>query len=345
MLAALAQATPAGVGAGEPAASSPVAAALAPAPSPASAFERGLQAHDAGQFERAVQEWTQAAEGGSTAAAFNLGVMFEQGAGVKRDGSGAVRWYRIAAEGGDLSAQVALARLMEAGAPGLQPNVEDARLWYGIALARPAADAEGQGLQRLARERLAALPPADVQMVPFTGGRYLFRGMAAGRCLIALQGRISPDASLTFPKVVRRAKEKGCEAPWIVLESGGGSLPDGIRLGREVHQAGYSTMVGRGCASACGLIFMGGRERILMGPEARIGLHQASQVRGGDSRNRSCMTEAGDPANISILGYLNQVLGTGADGTYLRILTTSCHSMTWVRGEEALALRIATEVR
>ncbi|MFZ4651749.1 MAG: hypothetical protein ACOYLV_13625 [Rubrivivax sp.] len=327
-------------------AQTPETATAGPAPaSRAHAFEEGLRAYEARQFERAVQAWTEAAEGGSVAAAFNLGLMFEHGDGVRRDAPAAVRWYRLAAEGGDLSAQLALARLMETGAPGLKPEVEDARLWYGIALARPAADAEGQALQRQARERLAALPAAEVQMVPFTGGRYLFRGLAGGRCMIALQGRITPDTSYVFPRVVRRASEKGCVAPWIVLESGGGSLPDGLSLGREVHRAGYSTMVARACASACGLIFMGGRERILIGPEARIGLHQASVTRGGDPSTRRCVTDPVAPPNISIMGYLSQVNGQAFAGTLGIILTTSCHSMAWVSGQAALDLHIATAMR
>lgn len=311
----------------------------------ASAFERGVRAHEAGQFEVALKAWTEAADAGSAAAAFNLGVMHDSGTGMPRHAALAAGWYRRAAEAGDLGAQVALARLSEAGGPGLPADVEEARLWYRVAAARTAVDPGDESLLRQARERLAALPAAQVEEVHFAGGRYLFRGLAAGRCLIALQGRIGPGATAAFDAVVERARAKGCGVPWIVLESGGGTLDDGIALGKEVHLSGYSTMVGRSCASACGLIFMGGRERILLGPQARIGLHQASRRSSARPEVRSCISSRYDSAYRKIRSYLQMVIGEASEAVHTRALETPCDSMTWVRSDEAIAMKIATAVR
>lgn len=317
----------------------------APSSARASALERGVRAHEAGQFEIALQAWTEAAEAGSVAAAFNLGVMHDAGAGIPRKAALAADWYRRAAEAGDLSAQVALAKLMEVGGPDLSADAEEARLWYRIAAANQVKAPGDEDLRRQARGRLTAMPPAALEEIAFSGGRYLFRGLAAGRCIIALQGRIGPDATRTFRRVVEHAREKGCGDPWIALESGGGVVADGLELGREVHLAGYSTMVGRSCASACGFIFMGGRERILMGREARIGLHQASRTLSNDPGTRRCESDRFATVYRSIRNYLRMVLGEASQAIHERALQTPCESMTWVRGEEALAMRIATAVR
>ena len=44
-------------------------------------------------------------------AQYNLGWMYENGRGVRRDRVEAVRWYRLAAEQGDADAETALDRL------------------------------------------------------------------------------------------------------------------------------------------------------------------------------------------------------------------------------------------
>ncbi|MDD0759736.1 tetratricopeptide repeat protein, partial [Shigella sonnei] len=51
------------------------------------------------------RENLQAAEQGNAAAQFNLGVMYENGQGVRQDYVQAVQWYRKASEQGDAQAQ------------------------------------------------------------------------------------------------------------------------------------------------------------------------------------------------------------------------------------------------
>jgi hypothetical protein len=61
----------------------------------------------------------------------------------------------------------------------------------------------------------------------------------------------------------------------IRLESPGGHVQPAIQIATLIHERGLDTYVGRFCASACTIAFLGGRQRWL-GPSARLGFHQAS---------------------------------------------------------------------
>jgi hypothetical protein len=61
----------------------------------------------------------------------------------------------------------------------------------------------------------------------------------------------------------------------IRLESPGGNIQPAIQVAVLIHERGLDTYVGRLCASACTITFLGGKRRWL-GPGARLGFHQAS---------------------------------------------------------------------
>jgi hypothetical protein len=61
----------------------------------------------------------------------------------------------------------------------------------------------------------------------------------------------------------------------IRFESPGGHIQPAIQIAMLIHERGLDTYVGRFCASACTIAFLGGRQRWL-GPGARLGFHQAS---------------------------------------------------------------------
>lgn len=65
---------------------------------------------DAGE---AVKWYRQAADQGDVLAQFNLGVFYETGEGVSVDQEQAINWYRKAAQQGHADAQEALKRLEE----------------------------------------------------------------------------------------------------------------------------------------------------------------------------------------------------------------------------------------
>ena len=64
-------------------------------------FQKGLAAHESGDYATALREWTPLADQGNASAQYNLGQIYRQGQGVPQDDKTAVKWYRLAAEQGD----------------------------------------------------------------------------------------------------------------------------------------------------------------------------------------------------------------------------------------------------
>ena len=78
-------------------------------------------------------EWYQkAAEKGYADAQFNLGFMYANGQGVKQDYFKAVEWYQKAAEQGDASAQYNLGIMYKNGL-GVKQNYTKAKEYFGLA--------------------------------------------------------------------------------------------------------------------------------------------------------------------------------------------------------------------
>jgi TPR repeat protein len=111
------------------------------------AYETGLNAAYAGDYETALREFTIAAEAGLHLAQYNLGVMYFSGEGVPQDYALAYKWTRMAAEQGHINAQYNLGTLFYNGL-GMrsevfthwplvlifnQSNLEEALKWYGNA--------------------------------------------------------------------------------------------------------------------------------------------------------------------------------------------------------------------
>jgi TPR repeat protein len=97
---------------------------------PASAdFDAGLAAAGAGDYATALREWRPLAEQGHRDAQFNLGLLYENGLGVARDGATAASWYRRAAEQGDREAAAYLGEMYGEGL-GVARNDAEALRWY-----------------------------------------------------------------------------------------------------------------------------------------------------------------------------------------------------------------------
>ncbi len=95
-------------------------------------FEDGLNAYNSGNFSHALFEWRLLADQGDVRAQNNLGVMYANGHGVKKDNAMAAQWYRKAAEMGDVSAQFNLGVLYSEG-KGVMKDERMAAFWYGKA--------------------------------------------------------------------------------------------------------------------------------------------------------------------------------------------------------------------
>jgi hypothetical protein len=314
----------------------------------ANSFEKGLDYYDKGKFSEAFSTWEKLANNGHLGSQFNLAVLYEQGVGVSKDLQQAAKWYRKAAEQKDINAQFALAKMFEQGI-GVDKNLGEARKWFSRVISNSDTSADARSTQEKAKNQLDIIPKAIENLeVKFEGGRFVFNEASNGYCVIALQGRITNDTTYQFTKVIKMAKSLGCETNWVLLESGGGSLADGIKLGREMHFEGYKTIARHNCASSCGLIFMGGVERILYGANAKIGLHQASQIterRRTGQNERWCASDVHSPIPRDIRSYLRFMIPNTAAEIFDLIMKTSCDSILWVNGQKALDLGIATKLQ
>ena len=91
-------------------------------------FEEGVAAGKAGDHEKELDLYRQAAELGSPTAAFNCGVMYATGEGTPKDETKASEWYRRAAELGSPKAQFNLAMRLRIG-QGVEKDAARALEW------------------------------------------------------------------------------------------------------------------------------------------------------------------------------------------------------------------------
>ena len=302
----------------------------------AAAFDDGVTAFDRGHFDTAIALWTPLAERGDVAAQLNLGVLFEKGLGVAQNYAEAARWYMKAAIEGDQQAQYNVAVMYEKGT-GLPLDHDKARYWYEKVLANTSPDRASLTTKQRARARLGNLF-APEEVIPYGSGRFVLRRSWSGACVIALQGLVDRDANVKFDDAIKKASKVGCKKPLtLLLESPGGTLEDSVELGQEVRSEAIRTVARYECASGCGIIFLGGAERVLVGSRARIGFHQPALDFGTE---KQC--EHSDDGRIR--RYLHFVVPAGADRILNMIRHTSCHSVKWVHGQLALELGVATSL-
>ena len=76
--------------------------------------------------------YRKAAQQGNAKAQYNLGVMYEQGQGVRQNYREAVNWFRRAAEQGLAPAQFSLGVMYDQGR-GVRKNKAVAKEWFGKA--------------------------------------------------------------------------------------------------------------------------------------------------------------------------------------------------------------------
>jgi len=92
----------------------------------------GYQSYLKGDYTAAYDEWLPLAELGDAEAQFNLGVLYDEGAGVDRDLATAADWYRKAAEQGAYNRYYNLGFLYENGGFGLSKDYIQAYKWYSL---------------------------------------------------------------------------------------------------------------------------------------------------------------------------------------------------------------------
>jgi len=104
-------------------------------------FAEGLKAYQRGDYDDADLNWQLLARQGHTISQFFLGVMYNNGIGVKRDLSEALRWYRLAAEQGHTDAQYNLGVAYAKGI-GIGADIGQAVGWWYKAAMQGSTDAQ-----------------------------------------------------------------------------------------------------------------------------------------------------------------------------------------------------------
>ena len=89
----------------------------------------GYQSYLKGDYQAAYEEWLPLAELGDAEAQFNLGVMYDEGAGIDQDLVKAASWYRKAADQGFVDAQTNLGMMYYEG-QGIPRDHAEAAKWF-----------------------------------------------------------------------------------------------------------------------------------------------------------------------------------------------------------------------
>jgi TPR repeat protein len=113
----------------------------------------GYQSYLKGDYQAAYDEWLPLAELGDAEAQFNLGVMYDEGAGIDQSYVTAANWYRKAANQGFLDAQTNLGMMYYEGL-GIPRDLAAAAEWFRRATSQ--GDHEAAGYLKLIEKELSA---------------------------------------------------------------------------------------------------------------------------------------------------------------------------------------------
>lgn len=98
----------------------------------AGAFADGNAAMHRRDYAAALELLGPLAQDGNAVAEYNLGYLFDQGAGVPQNYAEALKWYKRAAEQGLVEAQYVVSYFYRRGR-GLQQNTVKAHMWMNLA--------------------------------------------------------------------------------------------------------------------------------------------------------------------------------------------------------------------
>lgn len=133
---------------------------LQPTASATAGFDEGVAALRSGNYAKAMEEWTKAAEGGDARAQYGVGYLYQFGLGVGPDNAKAKGWYEKAAARNDPDALLALGSMYESGKAGRQDLKEAIKDYRAAAASGRSPDAEfalgrmsmrGRGMERDAK--------------------------------------------------------------------------------------------------------------------------------------------------------------------------------------------------
>lgn len=190
-------------------------------------------------------------------------------------------------------------------------------------------------------------------------------GYSGGNCSdcawVAAQGIIEPNDAARFEAFMRDhyAEYEGLRGGWLFVNSTGGSLAEGLAIGRLVRKYGMSVRVaatfqfepegagrefqsykGGTCASACVFILMGGVEREVHS-ESRVGIHQFNV-----SADRSVREQAALSSAQSILaGLSSYAANMGVSPDLISMASAvDASNMLWLTRRQMEQSRLVTTI-
>jgi PAN domain len=154
---------------------------------------------------------------------------------------------------------------------------------------------------------------AEIEVMP---------GKIQGYTPISIKGGITLGDDERFEQIAL-----GEDKAIVFLESPGGLIQPGLQIGKLIKLRGYLTAVPEGsqCASACGLIWLAGSERLVF-PGGSVGFHVAYREQDGN------VTESGQ-ANALVGAYLSKL---GLNFSAIEYVTRAPpSSMIWLTQADA----------
>jgi hypothetical protein len=138
---------------------------------------------------------------------------------------------------------------------------------------------------------------------------------------------------------------KGIENAKVCFDSPGGSLIEGIRLGRAIRELGFDTDIKAVdwkygdppkamCASASAYAFAGGINRYFRSDTGRLGLHRFVSTSGQNIGDDITQDIAG-----TLVSYLSE-MGVAAEA-FVVASKTGSGDMAWVTAAEAVSIGLA----
>lgn len=161
-----------------------------------------------------------------------------------------------------------------------------------------------------------------------------------GKTHIYADGEITESTAKEFLAFVKANK---IEDAMVLLNSGGGSLLEGINLGSAIRKLGFDTgiatyskgkMIKQGiCASACAYVFSGGVARYYSGKGTRLGIHQFY------SKEPNVSNQTSQEVSGLIVAYLQKM---GVDAFAFTASTLAkADDMLWLTEKEAEKLQFS----
>ena len=214
------------------------------------AMEEGQAAYDRGEYAIALRLWRPFAEDGVARAQNNLGVMYENGKGVRRDIDQALKWYRLAASQGYAGAQNNLAMMYAIGRV-VPRNPVRAYMWFSLA----AASLSGEVGETVTTSR-------DVFATAMTSQQIAAAMELVRRCLAANYKNCESDSEAA----AAGAPREPASTPAVARTSHGVRIEDYPVQSLRAHESGTVTVTysidPSGSVTSCSVLISSGHMRI-----------------------------------------------------------------------------------